>query len=243
MVYNSGAMERKFNFSLDEYYHIYSRGTDRREIFLDNNDRERFLKGLYVYNSGKPIKFRDIKDIRYENILRTNPYTAIGSFCLMPNHFHLLLRETEEGGISAFMGKLLTSYSMYFNKKYKRTGGLFEGTFRAEHVSNDNYLKYLFAYIHLNPVKLIDSEWKVNGIKNQKFAENYLKKYRYSSFEDYMNEEVDEREETLILDKKAFPDYFEQKKDFKDFITEWLTYRDEEEGTLLMEDKKDAQNQ
>ena len=58
-----------------------------------------------------------------------------------------------------------------------------------------------------------------------------------------MNEEVDEREETLILDKKAFPDYFEQKKDFKDFITEWLTYRDEEEGTLLMEDKKDAQNQ
>jgi putative transposase len=222
-------MERKFNFSVDEYYHIYSRGTDRREIFLDNNDRERFLKALYVYNSGKPIQFRNVKDLKYENISRTNPYTAIGSYCLMPNHFHLLLRETEEGGISAFMGKLLTSYSMYFNKKYKRTGGLFESTFRAEHVGNDNYLKYLFAYIHLNPVKLIEPEWKEKGIANQTAAEEYLKKYRYSSYEDYMGTE---REEGLILTKESFPEYFEQPRDFKDFITDWLTYRDEEEGII-----------
>jgi putative transposase len=223
-------MERKFNFSVDEYYHVYSRGTDRREIFLDNNDRERFLKGLYVYNSGSPVQFRNVKDIRYENISRVNPYTAIGSYCLMPNHFHLLLRETEEGGISAFMGKLLTSYSMYFNKKYKRTGGLFEGTFRAEHVDNDNYLKYLFAYIHLNPVKLIQSDWKEKGITNQNATEKYLKNYRYSSYEEYLKENEDEKErgESLILTKEAFPEYFEEVKDFKDFITEWLTYRDEE---------------
>ncbi|MCX6735763.1 MAG: transposase [Candidatus Parcubacteria bacterium] len=221
-------MERKFNFSVDEYYHVYSRGTERREIFLDNFDKERFLKLLFVLNSGKPFKFRDVKDTSYANISRGNPRTAIGAFCLMPNHFHLLLRETEEGGISAFMGKLLTAYSMYFNKKYKRTGGLFEGTFRAEYVDNDNYLKYLFAYIHLNPVKLIEPEWKEKGIANKSFAENYLKKYRYSSYEDYMGSE---REENIILSKEVFPEYFDSIHDFKDFITDCLTYKNEEENT------------
>jgi REP element-mobilizing transposase RayT len=222
-------MERKFSFSVDEYYHIYSRGTERREIFLDNSDRERFTKLLFVSNSGKPFKFRDVKDILYENILRGEPRTAIGAFCLMPNHIHLLVRETEEGGISAFMEKILTGYSMYFNKKYKRTGGLFESTFRAEHVDNDNYLKYLFAYIHLNPIKLIESEWKEKGIGNRKKAEEYLKNYRYSSYEDYISEE--KREEAMILNKEAFPGYFEKPRDFSNFITDWLTYRDEEEYT------------
>jgi putative transposase len=228
-------MERKFSFSIDEYYHIYTRGTERREIFLDKSDKERFLKLLFVLNSGRAFKFRDVKDIRYENILRGNPRTSIGSFCLMPNHIHLLLRETEEGGISSFMKKLLTAYSMYFNKKYKRTGGLFESTFRAEHIDNDNYLKYLFAYIHLNPIKLIEPDWKEKGIQDQKFAEEYLKNYKYSSYEDYMNDE--EREEALILTKESFPGYFDQPKDFKDFITDWLTYRDEEEGLELVEEE------
>jgi len=222
-------MERKFNFSTDEYYHVYSRGTDRREIFLDDNDKERFLRSLFLFNANKSFEFRDVKDIPFQNISRGNPRTAIGAFCLMPNHFHLLLRETEEGGISSFMGKLLTAYSMYFNKKYKRTGGLFEGTFRAEHVDSDNYLKYLFAYIHLNPVKLIEPEWKEKGIQDQKFAEDYLKKYRYSSYEDYMGAE---REEYLILSKEVFPEYFDSDHDFKDFITDWLTYRDEEESYI-----------
>jgi len=218
-------MERKFNFSLDEYYHIYSRGTDRREIFLNNGDRERFLRLLYLLNTNKSIRFNNYKGLSFSQITRGNPRTAIGAYCLIPNHFHLLLRETEEGGISAFMGKLLTAYSMYFNKKYKRTGGLFESTFRAQHVDNDNYLKYLFAYIHLNPVKLIEPEWKEKGITNQRAAEEFLKKYRYSSYEDHMGSE---REESLILSKEIFPEYFETPHDFKDFITDWLTYRDDE---------------
>lgn len=221
-------MERKFSFSVDEYYHIYSRGTERREIFLDKFDKERFLRSLYIFNSEKSFKFRDIKNISYSDIPRGNPRTAIGAFCLMPNHFHLLLRETEEGGISAFMGKLLTSYSTYFNKKYNRTGALFESVFRAQHVDNDNYLKYLFAYIHLNPVKLIEPEWKEKGIADKNFAENYLKKYRYSSYEDYMGSE---REENLTLSKEVFPEYFDTTRDFNDFITDWLTYNNEEEET------------
>lgn len=216
-------MERKFKFSVDEYYHVYSRGVDKREIFMDNDDKERFLRLLYLSNSTKAIRVSSFDHLSYKEIDRGDTKTAIGAHCLMPNHFHLLVRETTPGGISGFMGKLLTSYSMYFNKKYKRTGTLFESTFRARHVDNDNYLKYLFAYIHLNPVKLIDPEWKNNGIRNKKAAEEFLKNYRYSSYDEYVGAE---REEKVILTQRIFPEYFEDSRSFKAFIKDWIEYVD-----------------
>src|SRR3970282_2610066 len=116
-------VERKINFSLDEYYHIYNRGTDKREIFLDNLDKERFLKLLFVSNGNKPFVFRDFPiGLPYVKCDRGEPITAIGAYCLMPNHFHILVRETSENGITKFISKILTSYSMYFNKKYNRSG-------------------------------------------------------------------------------------------------------------------------
>src|SRR3989338_5483185 len=100
----------------------------------------------------------------------------------MPNHFHLLLKEIEMGGISQFMGKLSTAYSMYFNKKYERTGSLFEGRFKSSRIANDNYLHYLFAYIHLNPIKLIEPMWKEKGINDFARAKEFLGRYNYSSY-------------------------------------------------------------
>lgn len=219
-------MERKFDFSIDEYYHVYSRGVDKRKIFLDKEDEERFLRLLYITNSLKSVRFTEFNGLPYSLIERGEQLTAVGAYCLMPNHFHLLLRETDEHGISSFMGKLLTSYSMYFNKKYDRTGGLFESTFRAEHVNSDNYLKYLFAYIHLNPIKLIDPEWKEKGIANKKRAKEYLSTYEKSSYIEYIG---NKREESLILSPKEFPGYFEDVHDFSDFINDWLTYQKEAE--------------
>jgi len=219
-------MERKFSFCENEYYHIYSRGVERRQIFLDNNDKERFLRLLFLSNSDRSFKYNDVKNISFNEYNRGELKTAIGAFCQMPNHFHILIRETKEGGISGFMEKLLTGYSMYFNKKYDRKGSLFESRFQATHVNTDHYLKYLFAYIHLNPVKLIDPEWKEKGITDQKATEEYLKKYRYSSFEDYTGIE---REENLILDKEGFQEHFDSSNEFKDFITYWMTYKDDEE--------------
>ncbi|MCK9352125.1 MAG: transposase [Candidatus Paceibacterota bacterium] len=222
-------MERKFNFSVDEYYHVFSRGVDRREIFSDKEDRERFLRLLYITNSSKSVRFTEISRLPYPLMERGEPLAAVGAYCLMPNHFHLLLRETEENGISSFMKKLLTSYSMYFNKKNDRTGNLFESTFRAEHVDGDNYLKYLFAYIHLNPIKLIDSEWKKKGIINKKLAKEYLSSYEYSSYFEYTGKE---RDESLILCAKEFPEYFGNIHDFRDFINYWLTYRKEVDSII-----------
>lgn len=213
---------RNINISINEFYHIYNRGTDKREIFLDDNDRERFVKLLFIANSTKPFVLRDLPiGLPYVEFDRGETLVDIGAYVLMPNHFHLLIKERIDNGISIFMNKLSTSYSMYFNKKYSRTGRLFEGTFKAKHIQEDEYLKYLFAYIHLNPVKLIDPKWKENGIQNKKEAEIYLFKYKYSSYIDYINIA---RIENQILNKNSFPEYFLD-QDFSTFIKDFLNYK------------------
>lgn len=215
-------MERKFKFSIDEFYHIYNRGNNKSAIFYNDSDRKRFIKLLYVCNSATPVVFKTIQGHPLDKIKRGDTLVDIGAYCLMPNHFHLLLKEKEEGGISRFLEKLLTGYSMYFNKRYERTGKLFEGRFRAQHVDTDEYLKYLFAYIHLNPVKLIDSEWRDNDIIDRQKAKDYLAEYSFSSYVDYID--INRREEGLLLNKQAFPKYFVDFKEFDKFINEWLVY-------------------
>ncbi len=219
LVYNTSM--RKLNFSIHEYYHLYSRGTDKRIIFSDEEDKQRFLHLLYLCNTDSSLIFREIPIGRAYEERKGDTLVNIGAYCMMPNHFHLLVREKKDGGITKFMGKLLTSYSMYFNKKYKRTGTLFESRFKAKHANDDKYLKYLFAYIHLNPVKIIDPKWKENGIKDRDSAEEYLESYQYSSYADYVG---DHRKESNILNKRVFPEYFSKQQEFKEFIKEWLSY-------------------
>lgn len=165
------------------------------------------------------LQGRTLKDLALED--RGEPLISIGAYCLMPNHFHLLVHELKDGGISRFMQKLTTGYTMYFNKRYERTGALFQGKFRAAHANNDSYLKYLVSYIHLNPVKLIEPKWKENGIGDRVSAEEYLKGYVYSSYLDYAG--VD-RVEHCILDKNALPEYFLTHDDFNKNLMEWLDY-------------------
>ena len=211
-------MIRKLNFAPNEYYHVYNRGADRRKIFLDKGDHERFLTLLYLCNSGIPLHRSDLGVAMSKKIFAHPKETTlvdIGAYCLMPNHFHLLLREQSEGGISAFMQKLSTAYAMYFNRRHERRGTLFEGRFKATHVARDEYLKYLFAYIHLNPIGIIDAEWKKNHITHKKNAEEYLNSYKYSSYLDYAKKDTP-RSEKSILNTLAFPEYFEKATDFKD---------------------------
>lgn len=214
-------MERKFKFATDEFYHVYNRGNNKSVIFVSDADRKRFQKLLYVCNNTKPVVFKTIQGHPLDKIKRDETLVDIGAYCLMPNHFHLLLREKIDGGISQFVEKLSTGYSMYFNKKCERTGKLFEGRFRATHVDTDEYLKYLFAYIHLNPVKIIDPKWKENGIQNREIAKKYLEGYAYSSHADYLGTV---RQEGKILERDAFPEYFSEAKDFEGFIDDWLDY-------------------
>jgi putative transposase len=230
--------QRKTPFVRGEYYHIYNRGNSKQRIFLDESDYKHFVKLLFVCNSKINFKFRDnIVDAKIDafDFERGEQIVSIGSWVLMPNHFHLYLtinshmsdmwENGERNNISEFMRKLSTSYVKYFNEKYNRTGGLFEGSFKAVHIKKDNQAKYLFSYIHLNPIKIIQKGWKEDGIKNIKMALEFLSKYKWSSYLDY--KKID-RGERKILNTKSFPNYFKNIKDFDDEILEWLGGGEEE---------------
>lgn len=216
-------MQRSFHFAPREFYHLYNRGTEKRKIFLCRADYARFLALLYLANQETPtvlkIQGRTLEELVEER--SGTPLVEIATYCLMPNHFHLLVRGVEEGGVGKFMQKLTTGYTMYFNKKNERTGTLFQGRYKATHVADDRYLRYLISYIHLNPIKLIEPKWKETGISDQARAERYLEQYAPSSYQDYLGEE---RLEGKILSRETLPEYFSSGADFKSFVTEWLTY-------------------
>lgn len=236
-------MLRNFVFSIDEYYHVYNRGTDKRIIFTNEHDYRRFVVLLYLCNDTKSIDVakhfqegRSFMDLF--NVKRGDQIVDIGAYALMPNHFHLLLHERTDGGISTFMKKLCTAYVMYFNKKYVRTGPLFEGRFKAKHADSDEYLKYLFAYIHLNPVDIVDSGWKKRRTTERQVTEKYLREYRYSSYVDYVEiGKKNGRLEKNVLNMEAFPEYFsEESFGFEEYVKEWLSF-DENNQVELMKDR------
>src|SRR3989339_783003 len=150
-------MERKEKFIQDEFYHIFNRGVEKRTIFQNTSDYKRFMALLYLANSNQTVEFRNNSYGNSFNEIfkqdRGEQLVAIGAYCLMPNHFHLLLTPLVNGGISKFMLKLQTGYSMYFNKKNERVGALFQGVFKSQYINEDKYLRYIYAYIHLNPAK------------------------------------------------------------------------------------------
>lgn len=220
---------RTESFVFGEYYHIYNRGNTKQNIFMDNKDRDRFVKLLYLCNSLKNIKFKEyIVDRKIDawDFDKGESVVSIGAWVLMPNHFHLYITPNKEGRIDDpipfFIKKLCTAYSMYFNKKHKRTGKLFEGHFKSTHIDSDRYAKYIFSYIHLNPIKLIDPLWKDRGLKNIKNGTDFLDEFRWSSYHDYRNKK---RSENAIITPEDFPDYFSGKRIFDKEIFEWLNYK------------------
>ncbi len=216
---------RKVSFALGEFYHLYNRGNSKQRIFHDAQDYLTFMTLLYLCNQTMQVRLGS----RYGDPFGkrdSEPLVAIGSYVLMPNHFHILATEKTEGGISKFMQKVSTGYVMYYNQKYKRTGSLFEGKFKSQYLSTDKYLKYIFSYIHLNPIKLIQKDWKDTGIKDKTKALEYLKNYQYSSYAEFVG--ID-RTFKCIIDKSAFPEYFPSSKQFNKEILEWLSYNDSAE--------------
>lgn len=181
-------------FVSGECYHVFNRGVAKGDIFKDENDYASFLERIRlilgfknpiihrVYNSSfrpRPIKIKPFPENSFEII----------SFCFMPNHFHLIIRQNGKTSISKFISKLCTSYSMYFNKKYERTGGLFQDIFKAVNVPKNNYLLWLSAYIHQNPA--------VAGLVFD------LKRWKWSSYNEYMNPEGENQicNKSLILEQ------------------------------------------
>jgi putative transposase len=133
-------------FSEDSYYHIYNRGVEKRIIFLDDQDYTVFLGLLKKYILGVD----DFKKNRHK-FEKLEDKVDILAYCLMPNHFHLLVYQKDKDGITRLARKLMTSYAMYFNNRYNRVGGLFQGRYKASLINADSYLHHISRYIHMNP--------------------------------------------------------------------------------------------
>ncbi len=133
-------------FAPDQYYHLYNRGVEKRDIFLDDQDYTVFLGLLKKY-----LERRTQGDDQKTSFTPLDSGVKLLAYCLMPNHFHLLLYQEDADGISKLIRRVMTGYVMYFNNRHQRVGGLFQGRYKASLVNKDAYLQHVSRYIHLNP--------------------------------------------------------------------------------------------
>lgn len=190
-----------------EFYHLYNRGSEKKEIFIQTRDFNRFLKTFYYYQflSPKP---------KFSKFTKSNLFTFIPDpdkklvdvicFCLMPNHFHFLVKQLKEGGISIFMSQLANSYTRYFNTKYNRIGPLVQGTFKAVHIETDEQLLHLSRYIHLNPI--------VSGLVNS------IEDYPWSSYREFINGQ------TLLCMPQEVLAFFPASAKYEEFVKDQIDY-------------------
>jgi putative transposase len=173
---------RKVQLATNEYYHIYNRGVDKRNVFTNEADYWRFFEAMYLANDERDGLIKIWKDYQRFNpkaklwefakfsFGRMNPMVEIVAYCLNPNHYHFILKQITKRGIEKFMQKIGTSYTKHFNQKYDRSGSLFQGTFKSSHIK-PNTLLYLSAYVNCNS--------EIHGIAK-------AQSYRWCSFSDYL---------------------------------------------------------
>lgn len=215
-------MKRDVPFAVNEAYHVYNRGAHKIEIFRTATDYGRFLLLLHLANNSKRIVVRDVlKKYRGESSvifeeeeIDKNLVDVLG-YCLMPNHFHLVVRQKAEEGISIFLKRLLTGYSMYFNLVHQHSGTLFQGPARSKHIGTESYFRYIFSYVHLNPLELINARDEKGQVLDVKETRNFLDEYPYSSFIDYSKRS---RPQKAILADKNVPDFLKESNDFEELI-------------------------
>ncbi len=223
--------ERKIELANGEFYHIVKRGVDKRKIFLDDEDRLRFVNSLIVFNDKAPspwlsrtfwhratfpILQRGPSSL--QNYRPKEPLVKIYAFVLMGNHFHLLLSQLADGGIVKFMRKI-GGYAYAFNKKHNRTGALFEGRYRIKRIKNDTQLENNFVYISTNPVEILEPGWKKGKVTNPKRAIAFLEKgYRWTSYWDYLGN----RNFPTLTSRDFFNELFGSSERIQKRINDWV---------------------
>lgn len=193
-------------------------------------DYQRFMALLFLANGDRPTHLSNLKDARLASIVehlgdrRGNPLVEIGAYALMPNHVHFILKEIRDGGIAAFMQKIFTGYTMYFNKKNERTGALLAGTFKSKHLHDDEYFKHAVSYVHLNPAELYETNWK-SGVADMHALENRLCAYPYSSLPDFYAASS-RRPERFIISSSVF-DLYDSIPSFSNVLADAQAYYSE----------------
>ena len=220
---------QKPQFVENQIYHIYNRGVEKRDIFLDDKDYLRFIHDLFEFNDRDPAfnvayyfnsKSKEVKSQYLGKERKPRKLLVeILLFTLMPNHFHLLLKQKQENGIVKFMQKLGTGYTNYFNKKYDRVGGLSQGRFKAVLINEEAHLIHIPFYFHTNPIDLIyGSSTSIDWRGQIEFLENY----RWSSFLDY----IGKKNFPSVTSRKFLLEFWGGEKEYRKETEKWLRERD-----------------
>ncbi|MDD5490121.1 MAG: transposase [Candidatus Moranbacteria bacterium] len=205
---------RKDVLTKHEYYHVYNRGVEKRNVFLCDKDYLRFLESMKEFNSTKPVYslylHNELKRKGVLDVGRLRKLVEVICYCLNPNHFHLILKQVEENGISEFMKRLGGGYTKYFNHHYKRSGVLFQGKFKSVRIKTNSHLLYLSAYVNKN--------YFIHG-----YGDDF--DWPYSSLLDYTG-----KRHGRICDTSVILNQFENKNEYREFI---------KENSLYMKEKKE----
>ncbi len=172
-----------------DYWHVLNRGVDKRSIVTTDRDRMRFVQNLIELNDSERVENAHYAHIKLGRTDGTrNRLVTVHAWCLMGNHYHLLLSPVADGGVSRFLQKLNIGYTMHFNKKYNRTGALFQGKTKRVRIENDRQFLYILPYIHLNPLDFLKGfeQWRSQCVLNPDAALKWVTEYRWSSFRNYM---------------------------------------------------------
>ncbi len=218
---------RKEPFSIDDYVHVYNRGNRKQPIVHNVRDRDHFLQMLYYFNA-EQIPIATFRELNKQRLNLCNfewpkewqprkPIVSIAAFTLLENHFHLLLKEIVEGGIAKFMQKLGTGMTMYYNTKYKESGSLFQGSYKARCVDEDLYLKYLSVYIQVKNVFELYPGGLKKATKEFSKAYDWAVSYPYCSLSDFVR-----KTNRGIIDKEIFTEIFSNPKEYKEFAHECM---------------------
>lgn len=188
-----------------EYYHVFNRGADKRDLFIQLRDYKRFKQTFCYYQfAGPKPKFSNFSKARLASFkpIVDSKLVEIICFCLMPNHFHFLVRQLKEDGVSKFISQITNSYTKFFNTKYGRVGALLQGKFKAVLVETDEQLIHLSRYIHLNPI--------VSGFSKSP-------DYPWSSYHEYLKG----RE---ICQTEPIMSFFSSSRKYKEFLEDHIDY-------------------
>ncbi len=206
------------NFYEQEYYHLYNHGIDDKSIFKTPSDYREFLFYLKELNDKTNVNIynRKIAIKNNWNIKRGEKLINILSYILLPNHFHILFQAKNNIDSSLFLQKLGTTFTRFFNKKYKRKGPLFLSRMKTKHINKNEYLMYITHYIHLNALDLKNKKWRQGCLKLSPKDKNFLISYPWSSLNFYINKTANSiLDENLI--KELFPDANEYAKEILAF--------------------------
>lgn len=190
----------------NQIYHVFNRGVAKLPIFTDRRDYNRFLETIYYYQfQGPKPQFSQLKRFKDFNFEKNKKIVEIISYCLMPNHYHFLINQLQDNGISEFISKVSNSYTKYFNTRHNRVGPLLQGQFKAVRIESDEQLLHVSRYIHLNPIV--------------SFLIKDIKEYFWSSYPAYIGSQVDK-----ICTSELVLSMFKTKQKYEQFVLDQVDY-------------------